>query len=302
MISTGVQLDSTGLTLSPIGIGANHWGSHRQADPGLLPVFETALDLGITLFDTAEMYGMGGSERTLSYCIQKSGRRPIITTKFFPYPWRLDRSSLIRALKDSLKRLQLEQVDLYLVHWPFPPVSIETWMEAMAETVETGLARMVGVSNYNPEQMARAHAVLGRRGIPLACNQVEYNLLKRGPERSGLLDMCRVLNVTLVAYQPIAGGLLSGRYTPENLPPARRLHRYNAAYMARIQPLVRLIGNIGEAHGGKTPVQVAVNWLICKGALPIPGTTNLEHLREIAGSMDWRLNPAEIAALDAAGA
>jgi aryl-alcohol dehydrogenase-like predicted oxidoreductase len=166
--------------------------------------------------------------------------------------------------------------------------------------VEAGLARAVGVSNYNAAQMRRAHAALAGRGIALASNQVEYNLLKRDVERDGLLALCRQLGVTLIAYRPIAQGLLTGAYTPENPPQGMRGRIYNRDYLAKIQPVIGSLRQIGQAHGGKTPSQVALNWLICKGALPIPGATSVRHTQENAGALGWRLSDEEVAALERA--
>ena len=158
----------------------------------------------------------------------------------------------------------------------------------------------VGVSNCNLDQTRRAYALLHRRGIPLACNQVEFSLLKRDPERSGLLSLCRDLGVTLVAYRPVAGGLLSGKYTLDNPPKGLRGFMVSRVDIKNSQPLLQQMRQIGEAHGGKTPAQVALNWLICKGALPIPGATRVQHIHENAGALGWRLTGDEIAALDAA--
>jgi aryl-alcohol dehydrogenase-like predicted oxidoreductase len=297
-----VSLGASQLRVSLLGVGTNSWGSNRHADPEMKPVFETALELGINFFDTAEIYGLGGSERTLGQLLPAGGQKVVIATKFFPMPWRLGKPSLEVALRESLRRLQLARVDLYLIHFPIPPVAIETWMEALAEAVEAGLTQAVGVSNFNPEQTARAHAALAKRGIPLACNQVEYSLLKRGAERNGLLSLCRELDVTLVAYRPVASGLLAGKYSLENPPHGWRRRLYGGQILARVQPLVELLRQLGRVHGGKTPSQVALNWLICKGALPIPGATKVEHVRENAGSLGWHLTEDEVAALDRASA
>jgi aryl-alcohol dehydrogenase-like predicted oxidoreductase len=295
-----IQLGASGLQVSRIGVGTNRWGSTNQADPALLSTFEAALNTGINLFDTAEMYTLGGSEKTLGLFLGQAAQPAVVTTKFFPAPWRLTGSNLKKALRASLARLNLKAVDLYLMHWPFGPLAIETWMEAMAEAYADGLLRAVGVSNFSAEQMHRAHTVLVKHGIPLACNQVEYNLFNRQAETSGLLSLCRELNITLVAYRPFAGGILSGKFTPEN--PARGLRAlmYNRFDPALVQSITALLGQIGAAHGGKSMSQVALNWLICKGALPIPGATSPAHIAQNAGALGWSLAEGEIAALDSA--
>jgi aryl-alcohol dehydrogenase-like predicted oxidoreductase len=214
-------------------------------------------------------------------------------------PWRLRKSDLIGALKASLDRLQIPCVDLYLIHFPAPPVSIEAWMEAMAEAKNASLVRAIGVSNFNTEQTRRAYAALAKFELPLACNQVEYNLLKRGAEQNGLLKACHELDVALVAYHPIASGLLTGRDSPGFKPAGPRSHYFSSSTLHRIAPLIRQMQEIGQTHG-KSPTQVALNWILCKGALPIPGAKDAAHAVENAGALGWRLDEAEISALDQA--
>ncbi len=300
-----VTLGTTDLRITPLGIGTWAWGDrffwgfgrgYDEAD--VQAAFQTSLAAGINFFDTAEIYGRGRSERLLGQFIRESGQSVVVATKFFPYPWRLRRADLLRALRKSLERLGLSRVDLYQIHWPNPPVSIETWMAGLADAVDAGLVRAVGVSNYNVEQMRRAHAALAERGVALASNQVLYSLLDRQPEQSGLADTCRELGVTLIAYSPLAQGLLTGKYTPQNTPPGVRRFRYTRQRLAQVQPLIALLRQLGEAHGGKTPAQVALNWVMCKGAVPIPGAKNARQAQENAGALGWRLTDGQVAALD----
>jgi aryl-alcohol dehydrogenase-like predicted oxidoreductase len=290
-----------------LGTGAWQWGdqfywgfgrSYAAAD--VRGAFDASLAAGVTFFDTAEVYGMGRSEKLLGE-FARSGSRPavIVATKFMPLPWRWTKGSLLRALRHSLSRLDVPRVDLYQIHWPFPPMSIEWWMDALAEAVQVGLARAVGVSNFDVEQTRRAHAALARRGVPLASNQVPYSLLNRGVEKSGLVALCRELGVRVIAYSPIEKGILSGKYSAKNPPPGPRGRLYSAEYMTRSQPLISVMRNLGMAHGGKTPTQVALNWLICKGALPIPGAKNAQQAQENTGALGWRLTPSEVSALEA---
>ena len=298
--SDRVPLGPSNLQVSRIGVGTNSWGANGQADPGLRATFDAAIGAGINFFDTAEIYTFGGSERTLGQFLPSADPRPAVATKFLPYPWRLRQSSLAGALRASLARLRVAPVDLYMIHFPIPPVAIETWMDALADAVGAGLVRTVGVSNHSAAQLRRAHAALAARGIALACNEVEYSLLKRDVERNGLLALCRELGVTLISYRPLVSGLLTGKYTPDNPPGGLRRLMYNRAYLAEIQPLVALLRQIAEARGGKTPSQVALNWLVCKGALPIPGAKTVRQAQENAGALGWRLTDAEMAALDGA--
>ena len=208
---------STGL--GPLGVGTWAWGDRILWRYGLdystaevQGAFEASVEEGLRLFDTAEVYGLGRSERFLGQFPHGQDPPIVIATKFFPYPWRWRRGDLLAALRGSLQRLGMGRVDLYQVHFPFPPVSIETWMDGLADAVEAGLARAVGVSNYSTGQMRRAHSALARRGVALASNQVSYHLLDRKPERTGLLEACDELGVTLIAHTPLARGLLTGKY------------------------------------------------------------------------------------------
>ncbi|GAB4441774.1 MAG: aldo/keto reductase [Anaerolineae bacterium] len=289
-----------------LGIGNWAWGDRTfwagrgvYSDADSRAAFDVSLAHGIRLIDTAEMYGWGRAEKLLGQFIRESGASVYVATKFMPLPWRLTRRRLINALQGSLRRLGLDQVELYQIHWPVPPVPIDTWAEALADAVEQGLARQVGVSNYSASQMRRAFAVLARRGVHLAANQVEYSLLERTPERNGLLRACQELGVRLLAYSPLRQGLLTGKYAPDQPPPGIRGPRY-ATQLARLGPLMEVMRALGAAHGGKTPAQVALNWAIRKGTLPIPGVRDARQAEENAGALGWALTDEEVAALDAA--
>lgn len=312
--SESVPLGSSDLRISPLGIGTWAWGDRLfwgygrgYSDADLQAAFQAGLTAGVNFFDTAEIYGRGSSERLLGQFVSAADQPVVVATKFWPFPWRLRREDILHALRGSLDRLGLNQVDLYQIHQPFRPVSIETWMAGLADAVEAGLTRAVGVSNYDVDQMRRAHAALAQRGVHLVANQVAYSLLNRRPERSGLLEACRELGITLIAYSPLAQGLLTGKYTPQNKPPAvRRIYaalasgsRLDRQYLAQIQPLIALLWQLGEAHGGKTPAQVALNWVICKGAVPIPGVKNVRQARDNVGALGWHLTDGQVAALDA---
>jgi aryl-alcohol dehydrogenase-like predicted oxidoreductase len=290
-----------------MGIGTWAWGDrllwsygrdHDDAD--LEAAYRASLAGGIRLFDTAEFYGLGRSERLLGRFVRAGGTPVRVATKYVPFPWRPRRKNLLTALRQSLDRLGLESLELYMMHVPLPPVRIDTWMNAMADAVEAGLTRAVGVSNYSVRQMRHAHEALARRGVRLASNQVQYSLLRRGPERDGLMDACRELNVRLVAYSPLAQGLLTGKYTPDQPLPGIRGLRYSRRRLAQAAPLIGLLREIGQAHGDRPPAQVALNWVMAKGALPIPGAKNAEQAESNAGALSWSLTAAEVEALDAA--
>lgn len=304
-----VALGATGVQISRLGVGAWAWGDTAfwqygkggYSDADIAAAFQASLAHGVDFFDTAEVYGRGRSEQLVGQNARQAGWPVVIASKFFPFPWRLRKKQLLKALRGSLARLGMESIDLYQIHWPFPPVAIDTWMNGLADAVEAGLVRAVGVSNYNVAQTQRAHTALARRGIPLASNQVHYSLWQRKPETSGLLEVCRQLDVTLIAYSPLAQGLLTGKYTPDNPPPGLRGQRYRRD-LRTVQPLVGLLREIGAACGGKTPAQVALNWAICKGTVPIPGAKNARQAMDNAGALGWRLSPGEVDALDRASA
>lgn len=299
-------VQTTLLTGVEMGLGCWQWGDKLMwgygsdyAGVDVRAAFEASLAAGVTFFDTAETYGNGRSERLLGQ-FRREAQTPVrVATKFMPLPWRLHQDTLLSALRASLRRLGMSTLDLYQMHWPFPPVKIETWMQAMAQAVEECLTLAVGVSNYNLEQTKRAAEALAKRDIPLTSNQVRYNLLQRNIERTGLLDYCRDNGITVIAHSPLAAGLLTGKYTPDNPPPGIR-GGVSRAYLGRIQPLITRLCAIGEAHGGKTPTQVALNWTMCKGTLPIPGAKSAKQMEMNAGALGWRLTEEEVGVLDEA--
>lgn len=301
------RLGREGREIGTLGIGAWAWGSRfvwgygsGYTDSDLRAAFEASVKRGVRFFDTAEAYGMGHSERLLGEFAQAARADVMIGTKFFPFPWRFGQGSIIHALRKSLERLAMQSVTLYQIHWPSPLISVGTMMQGLAEAVQAGLAEAVGVSNFNTEQMAEAYEVLTKHGISLASNQVEYSLIQRDPERSGLLDLCRDLGVTLIAYSPLGMGMLTGKYTPNHPPSGVRGRRYSQHFLLKLQPLIDLMRRIGEAHGGRTPAQVALNWVIAKGAFPIPGAKNPRQVDDNAGVLEWSLTEEQVAALDAA--
>ena len=302
--TTKVPLGTSDVRVSPLGIGTWAWGARffwgEYSIPDLQAAFDASVAGGVALFDTAEMYGLGRSETLTGTFLKTTDKETVIATKFFPFPWRLTKGSLHKALQNSLKRLDLPKVDLYQIHFPSPPMPIDVWISALGDVIDAGLAHLGGVSNYNVAQTRRAHALLSNRGIHLTSNQVHYSLLHRDPEHNGLLDLCRELDITLIAYSPLAQGVLTGKYTPNAPLPGVRGRRYNQDFLLRIQPLIGLMREIGQAHEGKTPVQVAINWVICKGALPIPGARNIRQAQEILGSLGWKLTQDEVFALEQA--
>ncbi len=308
------------IRVAPLGVGTWAWGERRLwgygADFGrddIAAAVRASVEAGVTLFDTAEMYGRGQSEQLLGEAARETGAPVTVATKFAPWPWRLGARTLRSALAGSLRRLGRERIDLYQIHWPYTLLSNPALMDALADAVADGEVRAVGVSNYSAGQMQRAHEALARRGVPLASNQVQYSLLHRRPETDGVLAACRELGITLIAYSPLAQGLLTGKYRPDAgpRPPGfrGRLPQFREANLRAVAGLLDLLRGIGEdhagsgagGHGGRTPAQVALNWLIRQpGVLPIPGAKNGAQAAANAGALGWALDEREVEALRAA--
>ena len=251
------------------------------------------------LFDTAAMYSGGASERRVGELAE--GKSVVIATKF-PPGWRSTAEAFPDALDQSLVRLRRSTIDLYQHHFPSRRISIPSLMGFMADAVEAGKVRAVGVSNYSTAQVRIAHVALAERGVPLAPNQVKYSLLHRAPEVNGVLDACRELGITLIAYQPLAQGVLTGKYRPGDRPKGiRRFGRYfRSDGLMKAQPVVALLGEIGDRYS-RTPAQVALRWLIEReGVLPIPGAKNGRQAAGNAEALSFSLVVAEIEALDQA--
>jgi aryl-alcohol dehydrogenase-like predicted oxidoreductase len=305
-----ITLGSTGVTVSPLGMGTWAWGDSLfwsyGKDYGAAQVkqaFDATIAAGITFFDTAEVYGFGESERLLGQFMQRTTQPVQIATKYFPWPWRLQPDAVKNALSESLERLQVKQIALYQVHQPFDWFMGQApLMQALAAEVKKGRILAIGVSNYSAEQMRVAHRLLADQGIPLAVNQVRYSLLSRRIETNGIMDAARVLGVTLLAYSPLAQGLLTGKYNltkTELISGARQFDsRFTHSGLQRIKPVLEVLYRIGTNHD-RTPAQVALNWLIAQGnVIPIPGAKNAAQARQNAAALGWELSPAEQTQLD----
>jgi len=270
-------LGASGMRVPALGIGTNRWGIPGKSADVLIPVFSAALDAGSNLFDTAEIYQFGDSERTIGECICRDPRPALVVSKFAPYPTRYSSKSWFKALEGSLTRLGTHTIDLYLIHFPFSLLGITSLMDLLAEVARSGKVRAIGISNFSAKQMYVAADRLERHGIPLAANEVHFSLFHRDPERNGVLEACRKLNVALIAYRPLAGG--------QNHQDGSTLDRTLSG-----------IACIRE----KTVAQVALNWLLRKDEhiVAIPGATSVAHLRENVGAVGWTLNDNELATLE----
>jgi aryl-alcohol dehydrogenase-like predicted oxidoreductase len=303
---TEVSNETRFLHAIEIGLGAWQWGDRlvwgygqTHTDKEIRELFDASLNLGVQFIDTAEIYGSGYSERLLGQFLKETDQPVLVATKYFPWPWRITKGSIPYALKGSLERIGVAAVDLYQIHWSSPFMSPEKMMEGMVECVKRGWTRTVGVSNFGQTKMLRAYSTLAQHGIPLASNQVHYSLLSREVEKNGTLARCKELGIRLIAYSPLEKGLLTGKYTSENPPLGVRGSQY-ADLLKKLPPVLKLLQEIGLNHGDKTISQVSLNWLICKGALPIPGAKNLQQAEQNAGGAGWRLTEEEVAKLDEA--
>ncbi|GAB4818007.1 hypothetical protein N2152v2_005053 [Parachlorella kessleri] len=298
------------LETSTVGLGAWSWGDRTgywavdvKGDKGNnQAAYEAAISAGITMIDTAEVYGFGLSEQYLGDFIAATGTKPEVATKYAPLPWRLTRGSVPKACKSSLKRLQQDKLGLYMQHWPgfFGPNYFcnDAFINGLGDCLDEGLCKAVGVSNFNAKRVQKASKILEGRGLCLASNQVQYSLMYRAPETNGVLEACREAGTTLIAYSPLCQGLLTGKYSPENKPKGGRAGFYKEENFRGVQVLLDLMGKIGEERGGKSKVQIAINWCLAKDVLPIPGAKNARQVDDIAGALGWRLSDAEVAELD----
>lgn len=260
---------------------------------------DVSLAAGVDLFDTAAFYSGGASERRLGELTR--GKDVLIATKF-PGGFSFKAEDLPKELDANLTRLGRDSIDLYQHHFPAKGVSIPKLMDLLADALEAGKIKAVGVSNYSAEQMREAHAALAKRGIPLASNQVEYSLLKRESEVNGVLDACRELGITLIAYSPLAGGALTGKYSATKKAGGLRrfLPNFSKKAMEALQPVLALLRQIGERYS-KSPSQVAIRWLIENPlVLPIPGAKNGQQANENAGALSFALTAEEVEALNQA--
>jgi aryl-alcohol dehydrogenase-like predicted oxidoreductase len=264
--------------------------------------WDASIEAGVVLFDTAEIYGSGESERIIGRLLaaEPSVReKVVIATKFMPSPHKLAvTSALLSAARASRDRLGVESIDLYQIHGPISLRSHGALADALAAAHAEGLIRAVGVSNYSVRETRAIDAALRKRGLRLASNQIEFSLLRTMPEKVGLLECCRELEVVPLAYSPIGQGRLTGKYSAANPPPKTRT--FSNHPMESVDRVVDILRRIGEAHGGRTPSQVALAWIIAKGAVPIPGAKSRRQAEENAGALGWRMDDTEVAALDAA--
>ena len=289
-----------GQRLSAIGLGAWQfgtvgwgWGTEFDVDEAYC-IIRRALELGINVIDTAELYSSGHSEQIVGEALKGRREQAFIATKVSP--WHALRGSVKRAAGRSLARLDLDTLDLYQVHWPNSFVPSSWTMGGMRDLQSAGQIRHVGVSNYSLARWRRAERALG---APVISNQVPYHLLRRSPERR-LLPYAQTNDRLIIAYSPLAQGVLSGRYGPGNAPGGAR--RFNSLFTAdnlrRAEPVVQVLREVGDAHNA-TPAQIALAWLVHQpNVLAIPGAKSVAQLEANAAAADIELRQEELRALD----
>ena len=301
-------LGRTGTTVSAIGLGC--MGMSEFYGPGddqqSLETLAMALEQGIDMVDTADMYGLGHNEELLGRFLKGRRERVVLATKFgivrtpdAPTARRIDNSPqyVHQACDASLRRLGVDTIDLYYVHRRNRSVPVEDTVGAMAELVAAGKVRYLGLSEVSPETLRRAHAV-----HPITAIQSEYSLWTRGPERQ-MLATCRELGVTFVAYSPLGRAILTGALKDaESLAPGD-FRRNNPRFQGEaLQKNLRLVQSLADFARQRdvTSGQIALAWLLCKHSdvVPIPGTKRPRHVIENAAAAGIRLSAEEIAALD----
>ncbi|NLH47888.1 MAG: aldo/keto reductase [Myxococcales bacterium] len=299
----------SGLTVSALGLGCMGMSEFYGAtdDAQSLTTLERALELGITFFDTADMYGSGHNESLLGRFLAGRRNRVVLATKFGivrepgKYERRIDNrpAYVAQACEASLKRLGVEVIDLYYAHRRDPGVPIEDTVGAMAELVRQGKVRALGLSEVSAATLRRAHAV-----HPIAAVQSEYSLFTRDPENE-VLPVCRELGIGFVAFSPLGRGMLTGAFGKETALAEndfrRRAPRFQGANLEANLRLVEAVKELAKAKNA-TPSQIALAWLLSRGpdVLPIPGTKRIKYLEENVGALSLTLTVTDLAFLEAA--
>ncbi len=308
------QLGNSDLRLTPIGYGAwaigggnweFAWGA--QDDDESVRTIERALDAGINWIDTAAIYGLGHSEEVVARALASSPHKPYVFTKCsMRWKWNrkiyrsLKAKSLKQELENSLRRLKVDVIDLYQIHWPNPEEEIEEGWETLAQFKEQGKVRYIGVSNFNVEQMKRAQTI-----APITSLQPPYSLLRRDIETE-ILPFCQEHNIGVINYSPMVSGLLTGKMTAERIAemPAddwrKRSPNFNEPKLSRNLKLVEVLREIGKAHNVE-PGVVAIAWTLRHPAITaaIVGARRPDQVDGVLPAVTFRLSAAEIERIEA---
>jgi pyridoxine 4-dehydrogenase len=223
-----------------------------------------------------------------------------LATKLAPYPWRLTRGSMILACQASAQRLG-RNVDLAQIHWStanYAPWQEGALLDGLADLYDRGLVKAVGLSNYGSQRLKQVYKKFSDRGVPIATLQVQYSLLSTYPvTQLGIKEVCDELGIKTIAYSPLALGLLTGKYSEKGSLPKGIRGLLFRQLLPKIQPLLLCLQEIAESYQ-KTMSQVAINWCICKGFIPIPGAKSVEQAQENIGALGWQLDADRVAQLD----
>jgi pyridoxine 4-dehydrogenase len=301
------------------------WDYDPNQDEEIFQAYCRVRDAGVTMFDTADSYGtfdlngraevlLGQFERRYQAELSQSpkqwwdlgGSKAIsneqqIATKFAPYPWRITRGSLVKAAQESLQRLEQPKLAIAQLHWStanYQPFQEGALWEGIGDVYDAGLCEAVGVSNYGPLQLQKFAARMRERNVPLAAAQIQYSLMTYGVAKE-MNAACEEAGCRLISYSPLCLGLLTGKYTLDNLPrfgnPRRQLFR---ELLPGAQYLLKTLEAVGDEYG-KTQSQVAINWALCKDTVPIPGFRTLQQAEGIIGAaVGWRLKSDAVEELD----
>jgi pyridoxine 4-dehydrogenase len=287
------------MKVPPLGIGcwawgdSSFWGYDSSQDEELYETFKVCVDNGITFFDTAEIYGLGKSELLLGRFARTSKADIQVATKFapIPLPGRYTSDGVVEACLNSLDRLGASKCAIYQLHWP-ALINNDGYLDGLAKCYERGLCQGVGVSNYGPKLLKYAHSKLAAKGVPLLTNQIQYSLLARSPEQDGLLKTAADLNVTILAYSPLAQGILTGKFSTTNLPKGPRGFLAKKV-LPKVEPLLNEMREIA-ARENRTMSQIALNWCIQQGVVPIPGARTVSQATDNIGALGWELSKEDI--------
>jgi aryl-alcohol dehydrogenase-like predicted oxidoreductase len=303
------------LMITPIGLGCWQFSKQQNMAGKFWPDMEDdlikqmvkiSLEGGINWFDTAELYGNGASERALAASLTDIGKKPgeiIVATKWWPM-FRFA-SNILKTIDQRIEALEPYSIDLYQVHQPWGFSNEKAEMDAMARLVKEHKIRYVGVSNFSATQMRSAWEALQKHGIHLVSNQVRYNLLDRKIESNGIIQTAKELGITIIAYSPLAQGLVTGKFhdNPDllkNIGMRKYSSQFKPAGLEKSRPLVKTIQELAIKYG-VTSSQIALNWLINfhgETVVAIPGATKESHAKENAGSMTFSLTPDDLSLLD----
>lgn len=295
--------------LPKIALGAWSWGAgaaggdqvfgNHLFERDLQPVFEKAMECGLTLWDTAAVYGEGSSERILGNFVKDICREDvIISTKFTPQIASDSESAMQDMLNGSKERLNADVIDVYWIH---NPMDVERWTPDLIPLAKSGQIKTIGVSNHNLEEIKRVNEILATEGLKISAVQNHFSLLHRSSERAGILDYCKENGIIFYAYMVLEQGALTGRYNKEQPFPAGtgRGDSYNS-HLAEIEDLVAELKRIGEKYNA-SPAQIATAWAIAKGTLPIIGVTKVKQVEEAAAATQITLSSEEVSRLEKLG-